>query len=510
MLLDLSTQTGVIWALLPEIILGSGAMALLLVGVFRSPDRTPGPGDASPLGWMALGVLGMTALANGWLSSVNVVGASPMIALDGMALMANWIFILGAALSILLTFPYVTRQRLQEGEFYSLLLLATLGMMFMASARDLILLFLGIETMTIAAFVLTAFNRRDRKSSEAGLKYFILGAFSSAFLLYGIALTWGATGSTHLLEIGRVIAVGGAVPGLILAGMGLLAVGFAFKIAAVPFHMWTPDVYEGAPTPATAFMAASVKAASIVAFARVFLEAFPGLYASWATPFWVLALLTMVVPNLVALTQTHVKRMLAYSSVAHGGYLLVALTAANETATAGILFYLLVYTVMNIGALAVVSAVSNHSEDGMDLNNYAGLGWAQPLLGVVMTVFLLSLAGFPGTGGFIAKIYLLQGAAERELWTLAIGLALATLISYFYYLRLAWYMWMRPTPDVPTGEAQAGVWLPLSLRVGLVASALFLLVLGIFPSMFMEGARLAAEGILRGSAALALGLTPQG
>jgi NADH-quinone oxidoreductase subunit N len=510
MLLDLSTRMGVIWALLPEIILGTGAMALLLAGVFRSPDRTPAAGDASPLGWLALGVLALTALANGWLAGAEIVGASRMIAVDGMSLMANWIFILGAGLSILLTFPYVTRQRLQEGEFYTLLLLATLGMMFMASARDLILLFLGIETMTIAAFVLTAFNRRDRKSSEAGLKYFILGAFSSAFLLYGIALTWGATGSTYLVDIGQMISVGGAVPGLVLAGMGLLAIGFAFKIAAVPFHMWTPDVYEGAPTPATAFMAASVKAASIIAFARVFLEAFPGLYASWATPFWVLALLTMVVPNLVALAQSHVKRMLAYSSVAHGGYLLVALTAANETATAGILFYLLVYTVMNIGALAVVSAVSNHGEEGMELDNYAGLGWAQPLLGVVMTVFLLSLAGFPGTGGFIAKIYILQGAAERELWTLAIGLALATLISYFYYLRLAWYMWMRPAPEGAAGEAQRQVWLPVPLRLGLVASALLLVYLGVFPGPFMEAARLAAEEILRGSVMLAFGLTPAG
>jgi NADH-quinone oxidoreductase subunit N len=506
--LDLSTGLGVIWALLPEIILALGAMALLLAGVFRSPDKAPTPGDASPLGWMALGVLALTALANGWLSGAQVTGTSAMVALDGMRLLANWIFLLGAALTILLTLPYVTHQRLQEGEFYTLLLLATLGMMFMASARDLILLFLGIETMSIAAFVLTAFNRRDRKSSEAGLKYFILGAFSSAFLLYGIALTWGATGSTNLVDIGRLISSGGAIPGLAQAGMALLAVGFAFKIAAVPFHMWTPDVYEGAPTPATAFMAATVKAASIIAFARVFLEAFPGLYASWAAPFWVLAILTMVLPNLVALAQSQVKRMLAYSSVAHGGYLLVALTAANETATAGILFYLLVYTVMNIGALAVASVVAQHGEEGMDLEAFSGLGWTQPLLGMVMTIFLLSLAGFPGTGGFIAKIFILQGAAERELWTLAIGLALATLISYFYYLRLAWYMWMRPTPEGSVAEAQSRVWLPVPLRYGLVASAVFLVFLGIFPGAFMESARVAAEGLLRSGTSLALGLLP--
>jgi NADH-quinone oxidoreductase subunit N len=493
-----------IWALLPEIVLSIGAMAVLLVGVFRSGDAPPASGDASPLGWLSLVVLAATGVANGWLLGIPVTGSSPMVAVDPFRLFANWLLLGGAALTILLSFPYISRQKLQAGEFYALILLATVGMMFMASARDLILLFLGIETMSVAAYVLTAFNRRDRRASEAGLKYFILGAFSSAFLLYGIALTWGATGSTNLLEIGAAAAAGDAISGLLVAGMALLAVGFAFKVAAVPFHMWTPDVYEGAPTPSTAFMAATVKAASFVAFARVFLEAFPTLWETWSTAFWWLAALTMVIPNLVALSQSNVKRMLAYSSVAHGGYLIVALTAANEMATAGLLFYLLVYTVMNIGALAVVMIVSGHGEDRLHVEEYAGFGRLQPLFGVVFTIFLLSLAGFPGTGGFMAKIYLLFGAVESELWSLAVILALATVVSYYYYLRVAWFMWMKEAPE---GSPHARVWAPLPLRMGLVAAAALLIWLGVFPSGVLEMARAAAVGLIPDGGALA-GLLP--
>jgi NADH-quinone oxidoreductase subunit N len=494
MAIDFASRVDYIWALLPEIVLSIGAMAVLLTGVFRTGKGEPQPGDASPLGWISLAAIAASAVANGWLSGLPVTGSSAMLAVDPMRIFANWLFLAGAGLTILFSFSYISRQRLQAGEFYTLILLATVGMMFMASARDLILLFLGIETMSVAAYVLTAFNRRDRRASEAGLKYFLLGAFASAFLLYGMALTWGATGSSNLVEIGEALASGQAIQGMAMAGMALLAIGFAFKVAAVPFHMWTPDVYEGAPTPSTAFMAAAVKAASFVAFARVFLEAFPALWETWSVAFWWLAALTMVIPNLVALSQSNVKRMLAYSSVAHGGYLLVALTAANEMATAGLLFYLLVYTVMNIGALAVVMIVSGHGEERLHVEDYAGFGRLQPLLGVVFTIFLLSLAGFPGTGGFMAKIYLLFGAVEGELWSLAIILALATVVSYYYYLRVAWFMWMKPAaPDTP----HTRVWAPVPMQLGLVASAALLVYLGIFPGAVLEGARAAAEGVFQ-------------
>lgn len=492
MTLDFASRADFLWALLPEIILSIAAMAVLLAGVWTPTRDDERVTESARLGWIALAGILLAAMANGWLYGVTEVGNTSMIAVDGFRLFANWLFLLGAALTIVISFPYVGKQRLQAGEFYTLVLLATVGMMFMGATRNLILLFLAIETMSVAAYVLTAYNRRDRKSAEAGLKYFILGAFSSAFLLYGIALVWGATGSVNITEIARVVETGGGFTLLLLAGLALLTIGFAFKVAAVPFHMWTPDVYEGAPTPSTAFMAAAVKAASFVAMLRVFLVAFPALYESWYPIMWWLAALTMVVANLVALSQPNVKRMLAYSSVAHGGYLLVGLAAANEMASGGVLFYLLVYTLMNMGAFAILMIASDHGEDRLQVEDYAGFGWKQPFLGVLFTIFLLSLAGFPGTGGFMAKIFLLQGAVESHLWTLAIILALATVVSYYYYLRVAWFMWMRPSPSE---ETHAWVWAPIPTRLALIAAAAALLYLGIFPSSLLELARNAAAGL---------------
>ncbi|TVP74982.1 MAG: NADH-quinone oxidoreductase subunit N [Gemmatimonadales bacterium] len=495
MVLDFSSNADYIWALLPEILLAIWAMGVLLAGVFTEDNDSDAPGDATTLGWLSLLGLLVVAAANGWVYGAVEGDGSPMIAMDGFRFFANWLLLAGAALTILLSFPYLTRQRLQIGEFYALVLLATLGMMFMASARNLILLFLAIETMSVAAYVLTAFNRRDRKASEAGLKYFLLGAFSSAFLLYGIALVYGGTGTVNLQEIGEAVARGGAFSPLVLGGMALLAIGFAFKVAAVPFHMWTPDVYEGAPTPATAFMSAAVKAASFIAFVRVFMEAFPALHDTWYPVVWWLAALTMIIPNLIALTQTNVKRMLAYSSVAHGGYLLVALAAANHMAMGALLFYLLIYSIMNIGALAVVMVVANHDEEALDLEDYAGFGWKQPVLATAFTVFLLSLAGFPGTAGFMAKIFILQGAVESQLWTLAIILALVTVLSYYYYLRVAWYMWMRPGSSE---ERHVRVWAPIPMRAGIVGVAALLIFLGIFPGGLLDGALDAVQGLAAG------------
>lgn len=501
MTLDFASNVDYIWALLPEIVLSAWAMVVLLAGVRRPEDP---PSDAGALGWIALVGILLAGGVNGWLYGVSAAGDGAMITLDGFRLFANWLFLLGAGLTILVSSSYIERQRLQAGEFYALILLATVGMMVMGGTRNLILLFLALETMSIAAYVLTAYNRRDRKSAEGGLKYFLLGSFSSGFLLYGIALVWGATGSVHLPEIGATVQAGAGFTGLLLAGMALLAIGFAFKVAAVPFHMWTPDVYEGAPSPSTAFMAAVVKAASFVAFVRVFMEAFPALYESWYPVMWWLAALTMVVANLIALTQANVKRMLAYSSVAHGGYLLVAMAAANEMAMAGLLFYLLVYTVMNIGAFGILMVVSQHGEDRLQVEDYSGFGWTQPLLGVMFTIFLLSLAGFPGTGGFMAKIYILQGAVESQLWTLSVILVVTTVLSYYYYLRVAWYMWMRPAAG---DEAQTGVWAPISLRMTLIVAAGIILYLGILPGGLLDGAMASAEGMGLGRDTF-LGLRP--
>jgi NADH-quinone oxidoreductase subunit N len=386
----------------------------------------------------------------------------------------------------------VYRQRLQAGEFYVLILLATAGMMFMVGARDLIVVFLGLEVMSIAVYALTAFNRRDRKSAEAGLKYFLLGAFSTGFFLYGIALVYGATGSTNVSIIGDSVASGAASPRLLAVAIAMLAIGFGFKVSAVPFHMWTPDVYEGAPAPVTAFMSAAVKTAAFVAFLRVFAVAFDAAYAMWWPILWWLAAITMVAANLMALVQSNVKRMLAYSSIAHAGYLLVAITAANETAAAGILFYLFVYTLMNIGAFAIVIGVAHQGEERLHVEDYAGFGQAQPLLAVIFTVFLLSLAGFPGTGGFMGKIYLLQGAADAELWLLSVILVLTTIASYWYYLRVGWFMWMKAPR---TADQHALVVTPLPMQVALLAAVGLILYTGLFPGAALDFALSSVQGL---------------
>ncbi len=483
--LDFSSQSHFLFALLPEIVLSVWGMFVLVLGVWKK-EGEGGP-SATDLGILALVGILLAAGANGWLYGVTQTGGDGTIVVDRFSLFANWIFLLAGALSILISISYVTRQRLQAGETYGLMLFAVVGMMIMGATQNLMIIFLGLEIMSIGIYALAAMNRRDRKSAEAGLKYFLLGAFSTGFFLYGIALVYGATGSTNIAVVSRAVLEGGTVGPLLIFGVAFLAVGFGFKVAAVPFHMWTPDVYEGAPAPITAFMATGVKAAAFVAFLRVFMVAFDSVYESWYPILWWLSAITMVVANLIALVQSNVKRMLAYSSIAHGGYLLVALVAANEVASAALLFYLMVYTLMNAGAFGIVISVAHQGEDRLQVEDYAGFGWQQPLLGVFLTIFLLSLAGFPGTGGFMGKIFLLQGAVDSNLWTLAVILVMATVFSYWYYLRVVWYMWMR---EAPSPDAHASVVAPLPMRVALVASVALILYLGIFPGTllgFVEG-----------------------
>ena len=490
MLLDYSSSFHYVLALLPELVLSVWGMVVLIAGVSRKQREGPG----QELGWLALAGLALAAVANGWLySGVSEAGTGAMIAVDRFRLFANWVFILGAGLSIVISLSYVARQKLQAGEYYSLILFAVVGMMFMGSARDLMIIFLGLELMSIGVYALAGFNRRDRRSAEAGLKYFLLGAFASGFLLFGIALVYGAAGSTNIHAVAVAVQDGTVASGLMIPGVALLAIGFAFKVSAVPFHMWTPDVYEGAPTPVTAFMAASVKTAAFVAFLRVFLVGLDGLYAEWANILWWIAAITMVAGNLIALVQSSVKRMLAYSSIAHGGYLLVAIVSANDTATAGLLFYLLVYTIMTIGAFAVVVTVGNQSEANARIEDYAGFGWRKPILGVLMTVLLLSLAGFPGTAGFIAKYHLLLGAAESRLWVLIVILVLTTVVSYWYYLRVGWYMWMKEAPQ-GADSADAAI-TPFATHIVLVVSVALIILAGIFPEAALDLARGSAESL---------------
>ena len=476
MTLDFSSGLHYLWALLPETVLCAWGLFLLLKGVKRDD---PG-GDNSGSGWLALMGIALAAGANGWLYGLSEVGHTGVVALDGFRLFANWSILAAAALGVIVSMAYVDKQRFQAPEYYALLIYSTVGMMFMVGSRELILMFIALEVMSLAVYVLAAFNRRDRKSAEAGLKYFLLGAFASGFFLYGIALVFGATGSTNIDAVGIAVAAGAARPTMLILGMVMLGIGFAFKVSVVPFHMWTPDVYEGAPTPVTAFMSAGVKAAAFIAFFRVFYVAFGGLHETWSHAVWWLAAVTMIAANVMALSQSNVKRMLAYSSVAHGGYLLVALVALNEMAAAGLLFYLFIYTLMNIGAFGVVIAISHHGEERQQVEDYAGFGWQQPVMGVALTVFLLSLAGFPGTGGFMGKVFLLLGARDAELWSLAVILVLTTIASYWYYLRVAWFMWMR---EGRQPDNHARVTFPLPLRIALLAGVALILLTGVLPNL---------------------------
>ena len=500
--LDFSSQAHYLVALLPEIVLSGWGIVILLMGAGNRHSMNER--SAADLGWLALSGILAAAFVNGWLYGVTEVGDHAMVAVDGLALFSNWIILAAAALGILISMSYVERQNLQAGEFYGLLIYSTVGLMVMTAAQDLIVIFLGLEIMSIAVYALTAINRHDRRSAEAGVKYFILGAFSTGFFLYGIALVYGATGSTHVREIAESVWSGGAHDELLLFGIALMAVGFSFKVSAIPFHMWTPDVYEGAPTPVTAFMSAAVKAGAVLAFLRVFSVAFEGAYESWWVILWWLSAITMVGANLIALVQVSIKRMLAYSGIAHAGYLIAAIVSANDTAAAGLLFYLLVYTLMNVGAFGVVILVSGQTEARLKIEDYSGFGWKQPILGLTLTVFLLSLAGFPGTGGFMGKIFLLQGTIEADLVYLSVILVLTTVASYWYYLRVAWFMWMR---EIPETQTDIEVVVPIPMRLALVASVALVLYLGVFPGVAIDLAQTSVDGLIDGSRSF-LGVTP--
>jgi NADH-quinone oxidoreductase subunit N len=478
MTLDFTNPADYLLAMLPEVVLSIWAMLVLLVDVFRRGSRSEQSG--SGIGRLVLAGVLLAAAANGWLLTLDESGTSGVIALDAFRVFTNFLILLAVALFVVMADRYLDEEHLRYGELYVLVLFAAVGMMVFAGSRELMVIFIGLELLSVPVYVLTGANRRDQRSAEGALKYFLLGAFSSAFFLFGIALVYGGAGTTNLVAIAEVVGVDGlGSNGLLVAGIALLAVGFAFKTAAVPFHMWTPDAYEGAPLPITGFMAAAVKAAAFAAFLRVFLTAFGGLYETWdAMAIW-LAILTMVIANLVALVEGNVKRLLAYSSIAHAGYLLVALAAASQLGSASVLFYLTVYTLMTMGAFAVVMAVAGKGEARLNLDAYRGLGWSAPLPAIVMTVFLLSLAGFPFTGGFIGKVFILRAAVEQGLVLLAVILVLASLVSYFYYLRVAWYMWFSdPEPDTPDTQRIA---LTPALRITLVAAAVLIVLLGVFP-----------------------------
>jgi NADH-quinone oxidoreductase subunit N len=464
-------------ALVPMLCVTSAAIAAMTAEAFRAP------GERMPIG--PLGLVGLTgaavssaALWNHNATSFGVVSA------DNFGLFVTGILIVVGLLTLAFSGAAIVREDLPQGEYYSLLLFAIAGMMLMATASDLLVIFLALEVLSLAVYVLTGIRRDSATAVEGAFKYFLLGAFSSAFFLYGIAFTYGLTGSTKLDRVGSLIAAQAMSPTpMQLLAVGLLLVGFAFKVSAVPFHMWTPDAYEGAPAVVTGFMSTGVKAAAFAAFARVFLSAFEPLHGQWWIVLWTIAAATMIVGTVVGVAQGNVKRMLAYSSIAHGGYLLVALVAANDVGKGAVLFYLLAYAVTNVGAFGVIALLDGGSRANDEVRDFAGLAREHPALAALMTIFLLSLGGFPPTAGFVAKWYVFGAAVKAGYYWLAVIGVLTSVISVFFYLRIVVMMYMSPE-DAAVRFAPV----PRIAGVALVASAILVFYLGVLPTRVLDWA----------------------
>ncbi len=466
-----------IHALVPLMCVVAAAIAAMVAEAFRTPgERMP----IAPLGIIGLIGAGVSTLLlwNHRAESFGVVVA------DNYGLFITWTLIIVGILSIALSIPTVEREGLPAGEYYALMLFSLAGMILMATATDLLVIFLALEVLSLAIYVLTGIRRDSPVATEAAFKYFLLGAFASAFFLYGIALTYGLTGSTKLDRVAEVFSTTSLASSPIhLVAMGLLIVGFAFKVSAVPFHMWTPDAYEGAPPPVTGFMSTGVKAAAFAAFTRVFLTSFESMHDDWSQVLWVIAAATMVIGTVVGVVQTSIKRMLAYSSIAHGGYLLLALVSANQTAKSAILFYLLTYAVTNLGAFGIIGLLETNDRPRDQIRDYAGLWTEQPQLAALMAIFLLSLGGFPPFGGFIAKWYVFTAAMEAGYAWLAIIGVLTSVVSVFFYLRVIVMMFMTPAAapmNLPAVPKLAGA--------ALLVSALIVFYLGVLPTQVMNWA----------------------
>ncbi len=472
-------------AIAPQVIvLGVGCLLLLF-------DLVPPRGRKAHLG--VIGLFGLLAALGASLTlwGYEVRAFREMVALDRFALFFNLIFCVATALVLMLSLDSLPRWGAERGEYYALVLFAVLGMMLMASGTDLIVIFLGLELMSLCLYVLAGFfYRQALRSSESALKYFLLGAFATGFFLYGIALIYGATGSTNLEKVSRLLAQAG--PGrdpMLFIGFGLLLVGFGFKTASVPFHMWAPDVYQGAPTAVTALIATASKAAAFAGLLRVLLGA---IGPDWRGLLWILALLTMTVGNVVAIAQGNLKRMLAYSSVAHAGYMLVALVTASPEGAAGILFYLLVYTFANVGAFGAIVLLERGGEEAVEIADYAGLGSRHPALALCLSLFMLSLIGIPPLGGFVGKFYIFAAAIRGGYVWLAILGVLNSVVASYYYLRLIVYMYMREPEGVPVERV------PSFPAATALAIALWgTIQLGLYPAPIFELARSAVLPLFR-------------
>jgi NADH-quinone oxidoreductase subunit N len=486
--LDLAIPLQLTIALGPDLLLMGGAMILLLWAAWR-PDSSAHQGAVAIA---AIVLVAITGMLTWWYLIHGYTAAPGPIAVDNFRWMADLVILVGTGFAIALARDDNDRQGIGIAESHVLILLAASGMMLLAAARDLMIVFLAVELMSIAVYALAGLNRRSIRAAEGALKYFLLGAFSSAFLLYGIALIYGGTGSTNIAMIAaRAAGAGASASPLILAGIAFLLVGFGFKVATVPFHMWAPDVYDGAPSAITAFMAATVKAAAYASFARVWLEAFPEAYTVWHSAVAALAIATMIVGNAVGLAQRNLKRLLAYSSIGHAGYLLVAIAPATLQGASAMLFYLFVYTLATFGAFAVIIAMTRPGRGTVMIDELSGLWARRPWLAVGMAVLMLALLGFPifGGAGFFAKWYILQAALQARMpqIPLAVVLVLTTVVSAGYYLYVIVVMFMRP----PNPDAEPLPPTPMLTRVVLAVTVVGILVLGVYPNWFQ---RVASKG----------------
>ncbi len=464
-------------AIVPMACVTAAGIAAMVAESFRDP------GERMPIA--GLGVVGLlgAGLATVLLWNHNA-SSFGLVSADNFGLFVTGTLVVIGLLSLAISGPTIERERLPGGEYYALMLFATAGMMLMATATDLLVIFLALEVMSLAVYVLTGIRRDSPASTEAAFKYFLLGAFASAFFLYGIAFTYGLTGSTRLDRIGSLMAAQAMSPTpMQFLALGLIIVGFAFKVAAVPFHMWTPDAYEGAPPAVTAFMSTGVKAAAFAAFVRVFLSAFEPLRGSWSEVIWVLAAATMIVGTVGGVLQSNVKRMLAYSSIGHGGYLLVALVSGNDFGKGAVLFYLLTYAITNIGAFGVIALLDTTERPNDEVKDYAGLWHERPGLAALMTIFLLSLGGFPPLAGFIAKWYVFTAAVKAGYTGLAIIGVLTSVISVFFYLRIVVMIYMTPTDSPARFPA-----VPKIAGAALIVSAILIFYLGILPARVLAWA----------------------
>jgi NADH-quinone oxidoreductase subunit N len=489
---------------LPELILGGIACVVMLIDAFVKPQQRWTTGGVSLAGII------LAAISCVWLrtSGIEIKGNdyNGMVVLDGLRLSFSLIVLFVSALTLLISIYWTENENLPAGEFHALLMFATVGMVMMASGGDLVMIFLGLEILSISTYVLAGFRRTDLRSNESSMKYFILGSFSSAFLLYGIALIYGGTatqtmpGTTNIAEITAQIN-GSQFPALLFVGAAMMLVGFGFKIATVPFHVWTPDVYEGAPTPVTAFMAAGPKAAGFAAFLRVFVFGFPfmtifaestvygKLNLTWTSLLTILAILTMTVGNVAAIVQNNVKRMLAYSSIAHAGYALTGFLAAGSAAglderkdaLASVAFYLLTYSIMNLGAFAIITLLAQKGDRRLDFEDFNGIGQKSPALSASLMIFMLSLLGLPLTAGFMGKLFVFSNAYSAGYkWLVVIGV-INSAISAYYYLRLIIVMFFRERTTEWTPPA-----IPAVISAVLIITIVGTIFLGIFPDSVMN------------------------